>query len=153
MAGLLWFSVVPMVLVSSKHPSRSKRPCLTLTGFQISRAFALEGCHVIMVNRKEEQGTESIEDVKKEKADAKIEWEGCDLGNLKEVKQVFEGIRQKLDRLDIVSTCHCIKHVSLVLTVHASSLPPLASIQTLSASTTTASTATSASTGSVSSTP
>ena len=58
-----------------------------------------------MVNRKEEQGTESIEDVKKEKADAKIEWEGCDLGNLKEVKQVFEGIRQKLDRLDIVSTC------------------------------------------------
>jgi len=106
-----------------------------------------------MVNRKEEQGTESIEDVKKEKADAKIEWEGCDLGNLKEVKQVFKGIRQKLDRLDIVSTCRCAKHVSLVLIVYTSSSPPPVSIQTLSASTMMASTAISASTGSVNSTP
>lgn len=55
-----------------------------------------------MVNRKEEQGQQSINDIKKEKSDAKVEWEGCDLGSLKEVKQVFEGISKKLDRLDLV---------------------------------------------------
>ena len=72
-------------------------------GLQISRAFALEGCHVIMINRKEEQGQESIEDIKKEKPDAKVEWEGCDLGSLKEVKQVFTGLGERLDRCDLVS--------------------------------------------------
>ena len=74
-----------------------------LPGFQISRAFALEGCRVIMINRKEEQGQESIENIKKEKPDAKVEWEGCDLGSLKEVKQVFTGLGERLDRCDLVS--------------------------------------------------
>ena len=73
------------------------------TGFQISRAFALEGCRVIMINRKEDQGQASIDEIRKEKPDAKIEWEGCDLGTLKEVKQVFTGLRERLDRCDLVS--------------------------------------------------
>jgi NAD(P)-dependent dehydrogenase (short-subunit alcohol dehydrogenase family) len=57
---------------------------------------------VIMVNRKEEQGSEAIEAIKKEKADAQVEWKHCDMGNLNEVKSVFSEIRESLDRLDFL---------------------------------------------------
>jgi len=56
-----------------------------------------------MINRKEEQGQEAIDKIKKEKADAKIEWLPCDLGKLSEVKEVFSGIREREPRLDLVS--------------------------------------------------
>jgi hypothetical protein len=56
-----------------------------------------------MVNRKEEQGQEAIDKIKKEAGDyAKIEWVPCDLGNLKEVKEVFTGIKEREERLDLV---------------------------------------------------
>jgi hypothetical protein len=56
-----------------------------------------------MVNRKEEQGQEAIQKIKDEAGnDAKIEWLGCDMGNLKEVKDVFSGIREREERLDLV---------------------------------------------------
>jgi NAD(P)-dependent dehydrogenase (short-subunit alcohol dehydrogenase family) len=55
-----------------------------------------------MVNRKEEQGANAIEDIKKEKADAQVEWKHCDMGNLKEVKEVFTELRNSLDRLDFL---------------------------------------------------
>jgi len=56
-----------------------------------------------MINRKEDQGQASIDEIRKEKPDAKVEWEGCDLGSLKEVKQVFTALRDRLDRCDLVS--------------------------------------------------
>jgi hypothetical protein len=56
-----------------------------------------------MVNRKQEQGDESIRKIKEEHPEAKIEWMGCDLGNLKEVKEVFGKFAEKEDRLDLVS--------------------------------------------------
>ena len=57
-----------------------------------------------MVNRKEEQGQEAIDKVKQEtSSEANIEWVPCDLGNLKEVKEVFSGIREREERLDLVS--------------------------------------------------
>jgi NAD(P)-dependent dehydrogenase (short-subunit alcohol dehydrogenase family) len=55
-----------------------------------------------MVNRKEEQGANAIEDIKKDKADAQVEWKHCDMGNLKEVKEVFTELRNSLDRLDFL---------------------------------------------------
>jgi len=56
-----------------------------------------------MINRKEEQGQEAIDKIKKEVGDdAKIEWVPCDLGNLKEVKEVFTGIREREERLDLL---------------------------------------------------
>lgn len=81
-------------------------------GLEISHFFCLMGCRVIMVNRKSEQGDSAIDYIKKdykekkgaEGGEAKIEWTGCDLGNLKEVKEVFSGLASKLDRLDLV--CH-----------------------------------------------
>ncbi|KAK4686461.1 hypothetical protein P7C73_g3667, partial [Tremellales sp. Uapishka_1] len=71
-------------------------------GYEISRHLALMGCRVIMSNRKKEQGDEAISKIKAEKADAKIEWVGCDLGTLKEVKEVYGGLASKLDRLDLL---------------------------------------------------
>lgn len=73
-------------------------------GFQISRQFAAAKAKVIMVNRKEEQGDEAIKQIKEETPGADVDWVGCDLGSLKEVKEVFTGIRKKLDRLDLVSS-------------------------------------------------
>lgn len=69
-------------------------------GYEVSRALAHAGCKVIMVNRKEEQGTAAMEAVKNETPDAKIEWKECDLGNLAQVREVFGNLRESLDRLD-----------------------------------------------------
>jgi NAD(P)-dependent dehydrogenase (short-subunit alcohol dehydrogenase family) len=79
--------------------------------YEVARAFVLNGARVIMVNRKEEQGEEAIQKIKDEAGkDAKIEWLGCDMGNLKEVKDVFSGIREREERLDLVRSlliCLC----------------------------------------------
>ncbi|MCJ1259801.1 hypothetical protein MMC24_007640 [Lignoscripta atroalba] len=72
-------------------------------GFEVSRSFALAKARVIMINRKEEQGQEAIDKIKKEtNGEAQIEWLPCDLGNLKEVKDVFTGIREREKRLDLL---------------------------------------------------
>jgi NAD(P)-dependent dehydrogenase (short-subunit alcohol dehydrogenase family) len=73
-------------------------------GFETSKWFAKMGAKVIMVNRKEEQGESAIEEIKAE-CSKEVEWIGCDLGDVKMVKEVFSGIREKLDRLDLVCTC------------------------------------------------
>jgi FlaA1/EpsC-like NDP-sugar epimerase len=81
-------------------------------GFQISRQFAQAKAKVVMINRKEEQGDEAIKQIKEETPGADVDWVGCDLGSLKEVKQVFSDLRNKLDRLDLVS------HLSTQLAIH-----------------------------------
>jgi len=56
-----------------------------------------------MINRKEEHGQEAIDKIKKEAGDdAKIEWMPCDFGNLKEVQEVFSGIKEREERLDLL---------------------------------------------------
>lgn len=71
--------------------------------YEISHALVLNGARVIMVNRKEEQGQEAIKKLKEEVGEnGKVEWLGCDMGNLQEVKHVFTGIRDREDRLDLV---------------------------------------------------
>lgn len=60
-----------------------------------------------MVNRKEEQGEDAIQKIKEEVGqDAKIDWIGCDMGNLKQVKEVMIGIREREERLDLVWPTH-----------------------------------------------
>ncbi|ERF74686.1 hypothetical protein EPUS_00816 [Endocarpon pusillum Z07020] len=72
-------------------------------GYEISRAFVLHGARVIMVNRKEDQGKEAIDKIKQEAGEeAKIEWLPCDMGNLKQVKEVFTGVREREERLDLL---------------------------------------------------
>jgi short-subunit dehydrogenase len=55
-----------------------------------------------MINRKEDQGNEAIEQIRQETPDADVDWISCDLGNLKEVQNIFSDLRGKLDRLDLV---------------------------------------------------
>jgi NAD(P)-dependent dehydrogenase (short-subunit alcohol dehydrogenase family) len=63
----------------------------------------LNGARVIMVNRKEEQGKEAINKIKLEAGeDAQVEWVGCDMGKLKQIKEVFTKIREQEKRLDLV---------------------------------------------------
>ncbi|CAK49037.1 uncharacterized protein An09g01150 [Aspergillus niger] len=72
-------------------------------GYEIARAFVLNGAKVYMTNRKEEQGQAAIEQIKKEAGEnAQIEWFPCDMGNLNEIKEVFEDFRKKEDRLDLL---------------------------------------------------
>ncbi|KAF2144343.1 uncharacterized protein K452DRAFT_223861 [Aplosporella prunicola CBS 121167] len=72
-------------------------------GFEISQILALHGAHVIMVNRKEEQGQEAIKKIKEEVGEkAKIEWTSCDMGNLAQVRDVCTGIHKRMERLDLL---------------------------------------------------
>jgi len=72
-------------------------------GFECARALVLNGARVIMINRKQEQGLEAIDRIKKEAGEsAEIEWIECDLGSLSMVKKVFSGIAEKEKRLDLL---------------------------------------------------
>ncbi|KAJ9144989.1 Short-chain dehydrogenase TIC 32, chloroplastic [Pleurostoma richardsiae] len=71
-------------------------------GFEVSRALANAGAKVIMVNRKEEQGNDAIETIRKETPDADVDWKECDLGSLRQVREVFSSLRDSLDRLDFL---------------------------------------------------
>ncbi|CZT11348.1 probable dehydrogenases with different specificities (related to short-chain alcohol dehydrogenases) [Rhynchosporium agropyri] len=72
-------------------------------GYEIARAFVEAKARVIMINRKEEQGEDAIKTIKKEVGEhAQIEWLHCDLGSLREVKEVFTGLREREKRLDLL---------------------------------------------------
>ncbi|KAL4983313.1 hypothetical protein BDW68DRAFT_194536 [Aspergillus falconensis] len=72
-------------------------------GYEVSRAFALNGARVIMINRKEEQGESAIKKIKDESGGkAEIEWLPCDMGSLKQIRDVFGGIRERESRLDLL---------------------------------------------------
>lgn len=74
-----------------------------LESYEVARAFVQNKARVIMINRKEEQGNDAIAKIKEEVGEhAQIEWLPCDLGSLKEVKEVFSGIREREKRLDLV---------------------------------------------------
>jgi len=69
----------------------------------VSRALAHGGARVILVNRSSEQGDEAVAQIKKEVPDAQVEWVGCDMADLKQVKEVIGRIGEKEDRLDLVN--------------------------------------------------
>ncbi|EEP81258.1 conserved hypothetical protein [Uncinocarpus reesii 1704] len=72
-------------------------------GYEVAKAFSSVNARVIMVNRKEEQGTAAVKAIKDEMgAGANVEWVHCDFGNLKEVQSVFTKIREKEDKLDLL---------------------------------------------------
>lgn len=71
-------------------------------GYECSRILASMGCKVWMVNRKEDQGEAAIETIHKAHPGSDVEWVGCDLGSVKETKEVMGGLASKLERLDYV---------------------------------------------------
>ncbi|KAJ5577622.1 uncharacterized protein N7459_006586 [Penicillium hispanicum] len=72
-------------------------------GYEVSRAFVVNGARVIMVNRKEDQGDDAVKTIKKEAGDgASIEWIPCDMGDLKQIKETFTKLRSEEKRLDLL---------------------------------------------------
>jgi len=72
-------------------------------GYEIARAFVQQNARVIMINRSSEQGTSAIKKIKEECGEgAMIEWVECDLGSLKEVRDVFGGLAERESRLDLL---------------------------------------------------
>ena len=58
-----------------------------------------------MINRKEDQGNDAIAKIKHEVGEhAKIEWLPCDLGSLKNVREVFTDLAKREERLDLVGS-------------------------------------------------
>ncbi|KAK6860899.1 hypothetical protein PG995_004535 [Apiospora arundinis] len=71
-------------------------------GFEISRAFVLNNARVIMVNY-DEHGQYAIDRIKKETGQySEIEWIPCNLGNLKEAKEILSNLRDREERLDLL---------------------------------------------------
>ncbi|KAK8869296.1 short-chain dehydrogenase [Apiospora arundinis] len=71
-------------------------------GFEISRAFVLNKARVIMVNH-DEHGQYAIDKIKKETGEySEIEWIPCNLGNLKEAKEILSNLRDREERLDLL---------------------------------------------------
>ncbi|KAJ9242010.1 hypothetical protein DTO169E5_3231 [Paecilomyces variotii] len=72
-------------------------------GYAAARGFLEAKAKVILVNRQWDTGSDAIHEIKNDFGrDALVEWYHCDLGNLKETKEVFDGIREREKRLDIL---------------------------------------------------
>jgi len=72
-------------------------------GFELARAFVQQNARVIMINRKEDQGNNAISKIKQEVGEyAQIEWLPCDLGSLKNVRDVFTDLAKREERLDLL---------------------------------------------------
>ncbi|KAI0044159.1 NAD(P)-binding protein [Auriscalpium vulgare] len=70
-------------------------------GLEVARTFALSRARVLLLSSKNESGNDAIESIKKTNPAADIRFIACDLGNLREVKNVGDGIVKDEDRLDI----------------------------------------------------
>jgi NAD(P)-dependent dehydrogenase (short-subunit alcohol dehydrogenase family) len=94
-------------------------------GEEVSLALALAHCRVVMINRKQEQGDEAIKRIKAEAEkkgiqDVQVEWRGCDLGDFKQVKEVFSKLAASEPRLDFVSSRRGPRRdLELIINVHS----------------------------------
>ncbi|EIW82789.1 NAD(P)-binding protein [Coniophora puteana RWD-64-598 SS2] len=71
-------------------------------GFEVSKALALAKARVLLLSRKAEHGDDAISKIKEEAPDADVHFIECDLGNLRNVKDVGDRICAEQKRLDIV---------------------------------------------------
>ncbi|EEB91227.1 hypothetical protein MPER_10449 [Moniliophthora perniciosa FA553] len=71
-------------------------------GYEVAKALAEAQAKVILLSRKEEKGEEAIQEIKKLQPTADVHFTSCDLGNLKQVREVSDRLRSSEERLDIV---------------------------------------------------
>lgn len=94
----------PSARAARRHRDDADSPSPSRSTHRHNSQFAKAHCRVIMVNRREDQGERSIAQFKEDTGgEADVEWVGCDLGNLKQAKEVFTKIAEKEDRIDLVS--------------------------------------------------
>lgn len=73
-------------------------------GYEVARAFAESHARVLLLSHKVENGDRAMAEIKKAISDqADVHFVQCDLGNLMNVKEVGDKIREKEERLDIAS--------------------------------------------------
>ena len=78
-------------------------------GYEVARTFAESHARVLLLSRKVENGDRAVDEIKTVSDYANVHFVECDLGNLMNVKEVGDTIREKEERLDIVSRaqiCH-----------------------------------------------
>ena len=73
-------------------------------GLEVAKSLAKANARVLVLSRKQESGDEAIKKIQNEAAGgADIEFISIDLGNLMNVREVADRIREGESRLDIVS--------------------------------------------------
>ncbi|KAF8134585.1 hypothetical protein EV363DRAFT_1396979 [Boletus edulis] len=72
-------------------------------GYEVARAFAESHARVLLLSRKVENGDRAISEIKKAVPGyADVHFVECDLGDLKNVKETGDKIREEEERLDII---------------------------------------------------
>ncbi|KAN0091229.1 hypothetical protein V8E55_004795 [Tylopilus felleus] len=72
-------------------------------GYEVARAFAASRARVLLLSRKVENGDRAMAEIKKAVSDqADVHFVECDLGNIKNVKETGDRIREEEKRLDII---------------------------------------------------
>ncbi|KAL1958256.1 hypothetical protein VTO42DRAFT_4764 [Malbranchea cinnamomea] len=72
-------------------------------GFEVARSFLEAKARVILISSNEEMGSEALKRIRSDFGEsAQVEWHGCDLGNLKQTREVVSRIAQKEQRLDLL---------------------------------------------------
>ncbi|ESK95926.1 short chain dehydrogenase reductase family protein [Moniliophthora roreri MCA 2997] len=69
-------------------------------GYEVAKALAAAQAKVILLSRKEENGEEAIQEIKKLYPTADVHFISCDLGNLKQVREVADRLSRSEERLD-----------------------------------------------------
>lgn len=69
-------------------------------GYEVAKALAAAQAKVILLSRKEENGEEAIQEIKKLHPTADVHFISCDLGNLKQVREVADRLSRSEERLD-----------------------------------------------------
>jgi NAD(P)-dependent dehydrogenase (short-subunit alcohol dehydrogenase family) len=71
-------------------------------GFAVSRIFARNGAHTILLCRSEERGQETVRRILQEAPDASIDLMICDLSSMDSMQSFITDFREKYSRLDIL---------------------------------------------------
>lgn len=73
-------------------------------GFEVAKALAESRARVLVLSRKSERGEEAVRKIRESTSDGvDVEFIEIDLGSAKNVREVADHIRNKEERLDIVS--------------------------------------------------
>lgn len=71
-------------------------------GYEDALALSRAGAEVIIVARNAERGQQTVERIREQLADARLQFEAVDLANLASVRSLAERLQERLPRLDVL---------------------------------------------------